>query len=86
MVDGKEEYYAFKDPAALPAFKGYESAHWAITPFFAAPANLLRRGITLNPMFSLAQLPQDAIRAFTASGLKNPYAIFPRVMANFTKE
>jgi hypothetical protein len=86
MVDGKEEYYAFKDPAALPAFKGYESAHWAITPFFAAPANLLRRGITLNPVFSLAQLPQDAIRAFTSSGLKNPYAIFPRVLANFTKE
>ena len=86
MVDGKPKYWEMSDPAALAAFKGYESAHWAITPLLAASANLVRRGTTLFPIFSLSQLPQDSIRAFVASGLKNPYAIFPRVLANFTKE
>ena len=86
MVGGKPKYWELSDPAALAAFKGYESAHWAITPLLAASANLVRRGTTLFPIFSLAQLPQDSIRAFVSSGLKNPYAIFPRVLANFTKE
>jgi hypothetical protein len=86
MRNGIPTYYEMSDPAALPAFKGYEAAHGAIVSVLATPANILRKTITLNPIFSLAQLPQDSFRAFAASGLKNPYAIFPRVMKNFIKE
>jgi hypothetical protein len=86
MRNGIPTYYEMSDPAALPAFKGYEAAHGAIVSVLAKPANILRKAITLNPIFSLAQLPQDSFRAFAASGLKNPYAIFPRVMKNFIKE
>ena len=86
MRNGIPTYYEMSDPAALPAFKGYEAAHGAIVSVLAKPANILRKTITLNPIFSIAQLPQDSFRAFAASGLKNPYAIFPRVMKNFAKE
>ena len=86
MRNGVPTYYEMSDPAALPAFKGYEAAHGAIVSVLATPANILRKAITLNPVFSIAQLPQDSFRAFAASGLKNPYAIFPRVMKNFIKE
>jgi len=86
MRNGVPTYYEMSDPAALPAFKGYEAAHGAIVSVLATPANILRKAITLNPVFSIAQLPQDSFRAFAASGLNNPYAIFPRVMKNFAKE
>jgi len=86
MRNGVPTYYQMSDPAALAAFKGYEAAHGAIVSVLKAPATVLRKSITLNPIFSLAQLPQDSFRAFAASGLKNPYAIFPRVMKNFYKE
>ena len=86
MRNGVPTYYEMSDPAALPAFKGYEAAHGAIVSVLATPANILRKTITLNPVFSIAQLPQDSFRAFAASGLNNPYAIFPRVMKNFIKE
>jgi len=86
MENGVPTYYAFDDPMAIPAFRGYESAHSAITQVLAAPANLLRLGVTAFPVFSVSQLPQDAMRAFIESDLKNPYALIPRIMGNFVKE
>ena len=86
LRNGTPEFYEFTDPMALPAFKGYETAHGAMVSALAAPANLLRKGVTLYPVFALGQLPQDSLRAFVFSGLKNPFAIFPRVLANFIKE
>jgi hypothetical protein len=86
MRNGQETFYELEDPMMLAAFKGYETAHGAMTETFAAPARLLRKGITLFPVFSLAQLPQDTIRAFATSGLKNPYALIPRILINFLKE
>lgn len=86
MQNGVPTYYAFDDPMAIPAFRGYESAHSAITEFLSAPANLLRLGVTAFPVFSVSQLPQDAMRAFIESDLKNPYALIPRIMGNFVKE
>jgi hypothetical protein len=53
----------------------------------SVPANITRRAITVfNPVFSLTQLPQDAMRAFVEGGLKNPWAIYPKVLGNFLKE
>ena len=86
MQNGVPTYYAFDDPMAIPAFRGYESAHSAITEFLSAPANLVRMGVTAFPIFSISQLPQDAMRAFIESDLKNPYALIPRIMGNFVKE
>lgn len=86
MRNGIPHYYEFTDPAFVPAFRGFKTAHGAMTEFFAAPANLVRRGVTSFPIFALGQLPQDAIRAFVAGGLRNPYAIVPRVLTNFMKE
>jgi len=86
MQNGVPTYYAFDDPMAIPAFRGYESAHSAITEFLSAPANLVRMGVTAFPVFSISQLPQDAMRAFIESDLKNPYALIPRIMGNFVKE
>ena len=85
MRNGEDTYYELSDPAALAAFRGYEAAQGAIVSVLKSPANLLRKTITLNPVFSLTQLPQDSFRAFISGGLKNPYAIFPRVMSNFAK-
>ena len=85
LHNGVPIFFEFSDAAALPAFKGYETAHSALTRTLAVPANLLRKGITRFPIFSLAQLPQDTIRAFVSSGLKNPYAIPGRVLKNFVK-
>jgi hypothetical protein len=84
---GKEVYYAFNDPSFIPAFKGNEIALGSLVKMLAVPANITRKAITLvNPVFSIAQLPQDAMRAFVESGLKNPWAIYPRVLKNFVKE
>jgi hypothetical protein len=85
MRNGVPTFYEFKDPAAIAAFKGYETAHGAFVNMLAPTANVLRKAITLNPIFSVAQLPQDALRAFVSGGLKNPYAIFARVLVNFVK-
>jgi hypothetical protein len=86
LENGVPKYYAFDDPMALPAFRGYESAHSAITQFLSAPANLVRAGVTAFPVFSVSQLPQDAMRAFIDSDLKNPYALIPRILKNFVVE
>ena len=84
---GKEVYYAFDDPAFVPAFKGNEIALGSLVKMMAVPANIARKSITvLNPVFSIAQLPQDAMRAFVEGGLKNPWSIFPRVAKNFVRE
>lgn len=84
---GKEAFYAFNDPAFIPAFKGNEIALGSLVKMLSVPANITRRAITVfNPVFSLTQLPQDAMRAFVEGGLKNPWAIYPKVLGNFLKE
>lgn len=85
MRNGVPTFYEFKDPAAIAAFKGYETAHGAFVDILAPTANVLRKAITRNPVFAIAQLPQDSLRAFVSGGLKNPYAIFARVLINFIK-
>ena len=86
LDNGNPTFYQFDDPMALPAFKGYEAAHGAMTEILAAPTRWLRKGITLFPVFSLAQLPQDTMRAMVTGGLKNPYALPTKVISNFIKE
>ena len=84
---GQEKFYAFHDPAFIPAFKGNEIVLGSLVKLLSAPARLTRRAITVaNVFFPLTQLPQDAMRAFVEGGLKNPWAIFPKVLTNFTKE
>ena len=86
LDNGNPTFYQFDDPMALPAFKGYEAAHGAMTEILAAPTRWLRKGITLFPVFSIAQLPQDTIRAMVTGGLKNPYALPAKVLSNFITE
>ena len=86
LDNGNPTFYQFDDPMALPAFKGYEAAHGAMTEILAAPTRWLRKGITLFPVFSIAQLPQDTIRAMVTGGLKNPYALPAKVLSNFVTE
>jgi len=86
LDNGNPTFYQFDDPMALPAFKGYEAAHGAMTEILATPTRWLRKGITLFPVFSLSQLPQDTMRAMVTGGLKNPYSLPTKVISNFIKE
>ena len=51
----------------------------------ARGANIFRKSIVLNPLFSASQLSQDAISAMFTSGLKQPFRIPLEVMSEFIK-
>ena len=46
-------------------------------------ANILRANVVLYPLFSIAQLPQDAVSAMFSSGVKYPFMIPLRVLKEF---
>ena len=73
--DGKEQFYEMADPLYIDAFTGLESV--AIPAFKTASAisNMLRDTVVLNPLFTVAQIPQDAYSAMFTSGIKTRYAL-----------
>ena len=82
--NGKEEFHEMSDPMFVEAFTGLESISipsWKLAMNFA---NTLRQSIVLNPVFSIAQVPQDAFAAMFTSGLKPQYAL--QIPARAVKE
>ena len=79
------ERYAFSDPIYSAAFGGLQSIALpkGFAKYLIGPANFLRQNVVLYPLFSLSQLPQDAVSAMMSSGVKNPFMIPLRVLAQF---
>lgn len=79
--DGKQELYNMADPLFADAFTGIQSI--AIEPlnWFSKVANTLRDSVVLFPLFSVAQVPQDAFAAMFSSGLQPQYALRIPILA-----
>ena len=76
-------YYQFADPTFAAAFGGMEQANMRGMSIAAKIANILRANVVLYPLFSIAQLPQDAVSAMFSSGVKYPFMIPLRVLKQF---
>jgi hypothetical protein len=75
--------YKFSDSFYAHAFTGMDRAALSGLGFFANISNFLRTNVVLYPLFSIAQLPQDSVSAMFSSGVRNPFMIPLRVMAQF---
>ena len=73
--DGKQELWDMKDPMYVDAFMGIQNVANSMFPWAAKLAELLRNSVILYPLFSVAQVPQDAFAAMFTSGLKPQYAL-----------
>ena len=73
--DGEPEYYRMDDPMFMDAFAGLEPISIPTWKIAAKFSNFLRQSVVLNPIFSVSQVPQDAIAAIYTSGLKPRYAL-----------
>ena len=73
--NGEAEFYDMEDPMYMEAFAGLESVALPVWKFFAAMSNFLRQSVVLYPLFSVAQVPQDAFAAMFSSGLKTRFAL-----------
>jgi hypothetical protein len=79
--DGKQEIYSMADPLYVDAFSAISNVTIPSLKFFTWFSNALRQSVVLYPLFSLAQVPQDAISAMFTSGLKSRYALRIPVLA-----
>jgi hypothetical protein len=73
--NGNEEYVNMEDPLFVSAFRGLESVAIPTVKFFSKFADVLRQSVVLYPLFSVAQVPQDAFAAMFTSGLKPQHAL-----------
>jgi hypothetical protein len=73
--NGEQVEYNALDPLYMDAFQGLQSVSVPAMRFFSSLANVLRQSVVLNPLFSLAQVPQDAFAAMFTSGLSPRYAL-----------
>lgn len=79
--NGTQEIYSMADPLYVDAFSSISNVTIPSLKFFTWFSNLLRESVVLYPLFSVAQVPQDAISAMFSSGLKPQYALRIPVMA-----
>lgn len=82
--DGVQELYEVADPLYMEAFSSISNVAIPSLRFFSWMSNLLRQSVVLYPLFSVAQVPQDAFAAMFTSGLKPQYAL--RIPALAVKE
>jgi hypothetical protein len=82
--NGKEEFYDMADPMFVEAFTGLESISIPAWKWASTVANILRQSVVLNPLFTLAQVPQDSFAAMFTSGLKPQFAL--QIPARAVKE
>jgi len=73
--DGKEEFYDMADPMFMEAFNGLEAVVIPSWKWASKLADTLRQSVVMYPLFSVAQVPQDAFAAMYSSGLKPQYAL-----------
>jgi len=79
--DGVQEIYSMADPLYVDAFSAISNVTIPSLKFFTWFSNVLRQSVVLYPLFSLAQVPQDAYSAMFTSGLKTRYALRIPVLA-----
>ena len=79
--DGVQEIYSMADPLYVDAFSSISNVSIPSLKFFSWFANTLRQSVVLYPLFSLAQIPQDAFSAMFSSGLKTRFALRIPVLA-----
>jgi hypothetical protein len=79
--NGKQEIYGMADPLYVDAFASISNVTIPSLKFFTWFANLLRQSVVLYPLFSVAQVPQDAFSAMFSSGLKPQFALRIPVLA-----
>jgi hypothetical protein len=79
--DGKEEFYDMADPMFMEAFNGLEAVVIPSWKWASTLANTLRQSVVMYPLFSVAQVPQDAFAAMYSSGLKPQYALRIPILA-----
>ena len=82
---GKKEYYKYADPLFYHAFNGMQGVTTDALRFGSKYAAIYQNFIVRNPLFTLAQLPQDTYAAMYTSGLKNPLALPIEVVKQFYK-
>lgn len=82
--NGKEEFYDMTDPMFVEAFTGLESITIPAWKWASTVANFLRQSVVLNPLFTIAQVPQDSFAAMFTSGLKPQFAL--QIPARAVKE
>jgi len=73
--DGVQELYEVADPLYMDAFAAVSNVALPMHKVFTFMADLLRKTVVLNPLFSLAQVPADAFSAMFTSGLQTRYAL-----------
>lgn len=73
--DGEPVEFSMADPLYMDAFQGLQSVSIPTLKFLSSLANVLRQSVVLNPLFSLAQVPQDAVAAMFTSGLSPRFAL-----------
>ncbi len=73
--DGKQEYYRMADPLFMDAFLPVQNVTMPSLKVFSWFANMLRQSVVLFPLFSVAQVPQDAFAAMFTSGLQPRFAL-----------
>jgi hypothetical protein len=73
--DGKQELYDMADPMYVQAFSAIQNVSIPTIKFMAQVSNVLRQSVVLYPLFSVAQVPQDAFAAMFTSGLKTQHAL-----------
>ena len=83
--NGNEEFYRFEDPLILFAFSGIPTISNPTVKFIAKFANIFRKSIILDPIFTLAQIPQDTFEVMFTSGVKWPLKLIPGVISEFAK-
>jgi Mor family transcriptional regulator len=79
--DGKQELYDMADPMYMSAFAGIQNVSIPTLKFMSKVSNVLRNSVVLYPLFSVAQVPQDAFAAMFTSGLKTQHALKIPVLA-----
>lgn len=73
--NGKQELYNMADPMFAEAFTGIQNIAIEEFKVLSRFANTLRDSVVLFPLFSFAQVPQDAYAAMFSSGLQPQYAL-----------
>ena len=82
--NGVKEHWKFKDPMMTFAFDSVNPIALQALTVGAKSANILRASIVLDPIFTIAQLPQDTFSAMFTSGVKWPFMLPYEAAKEFT--
>jgi site-specific DNA-cytosine methylase len=83
IIDGRRTIVEIKDPLIAEAVYGSDSIDIRMNAALEAATNFVRRAITIDPLFQVAQVVKDAPTAAIVTGVKNPVALMGRVMTSF---